>query len=159
MTPKLAKIIQWISDDIVRAAREIMSSDVGVNQKTGTNTLHGSNLYRQIKQSWTADGKNIVIDTIFNGYMHYIEWDRPPMYKKRPPTNAIIKWLREKHIVSSNENIESVAYLISRSIWEKGWKARKITEALDKYVDSGFEHKYADMLFECLMQDLDDWFK
>lgn len=160
MTEQLKIIIREISKDIVEAARRIMASDVGINQKTKPpkNTLVGSNLYKQIKRSWKEDGDNIVIDTFFNYYIGYIEWDRPPKYKKRPPTREIVKWLQRKHIVSSNENINSVAYVIARSIWEKGYKSRKITEALDKYVDSHFDEKYADMIFNALFQEVDNYF-
>ena len=160
MTEQLKIIIREISKDIVEAARRIMASDVGINQKTKPpkNTLVGSNLYKQIKRSWKEDGDNIVIDTFFNDYIGYIEWDRPPKYKKRPPTREIVKWLQRKHIVSSNENINSVAYVISRSIWKKGWKGRKILEALDKYVDSQFDNRYADMLLDALFQEVDDYF-
>lgn len=160
MTEQLKIIIRAISKDIVEAARRIMASDVGINQKTKPpkNTLVGSNLYKQIKRSWKEDGDNIVIDTFFNDYIGYIEWDRPPKYKKRPPTREIVKWLQRKHIVSSNENINSVAYVISRSIWKKGWKGRKILEALDKYVDSNFDEKYADMIFNALFQEVDNYF-
>lgn len=158
MDVQLAKVIQEITQDILKGVRDIMSSDIGINQKVGKNTLVGSNLYNQIKQSWKETNDNVVIDTFFNHYISYIEWDRPPKYGKMPPVIEIIKWLRRKHIVSSNKNIKSVAYVISRSIWEKGWKARKITEALDKYVDSNFDEKYADMIFDALFQEVDDYF-
>ena len=100
----------------------------------------------------------MVIDTLFNHYMGYIEWDRPKEYGNPPPVLEIAKWLRRKHIVSSNENIKSVAYVISRSIWKKGHKGRKIFDMLDKYVDSGFENKYADMIFDALFKEVDDYF-
>ena len=158
MEVQLAKIIQEITNDIVKGARDIMASDVGINQKVGKNTLVGSNLYKQISTSWKETGDNVVIDTLFNHYIGYIEWDRPPEYGDPPPVIEIIKWLRRKHIVSSNENINSVAYVISRSIWKKGHKGRKIFDMLDKYVDSGFENKYADMIFDALFKEVDDYF-
>lgn len=158
MRVELAKVIQEISNDIVRGARQIMDSDVGINTKVGTNTLSHSNLYNQIKQSW-KEGDNIVIDTIFNGYLEYVEWDRPPRYGKRPPVLEIAKWLKRKHIVSSNENIMSVAYAVSYAIWRDGWKGRKVFEALDKYVDSDFDNQYADLIFEGLFKELDNYFK
>ena len=145
MDVQLAKVLQEITNDILKGVRDIMDSDVGINQKVGINTLHNSNLYNQIKQSWKETGDNVVIDTFFNHYISYIEWDRPPKYGKMPPVFEIIKWLRRKHIVSSNKNIKSVAYVISRSIWEKGW-------------DSQFENKYADMLFDALFKEVDDYF-
>ena len=158
MEVQLAKIIQEITNDIVKGARDIMSSDVGINQKVGKNTLVGSNLYRQISTSWKETGDNVVIDTFFNHYIEFIESGRMPKKGKRPPVLEIAKWLRRKHIVSSNENIMKVAYVISRSIWKKGYKARKVLEALDKYVDSGFENKYADMILDALFKEVDDYF-
>ena len=158
MEVQLAKIIQEITNDIVKGARDIMASDVGINQKVGKNTLVGSNLYRQISTSWKETGDNVVIDTFFNHYIESIESGRKPKTGDRPPVLEIAKWLRRKHIVSSNENIKSVAYVISRSIWKKGHKGRKIFDMLDKYVDSGFENKYADMIFDALFKEVDDYF-
>ena len=158
MTIQLAKIIQEITEDIIRAARQVMSSDVGINEKVGFNTLHGSNLYKQISTSWKETGDNVVIDTFFNHYIEFIESGRMPKKGKRPPVLEIAKWLRRKHIVSSNENIMKVAYAVSYVIWRDGYKARKVLEALDKYVDSGFENKYADMIFDALFKEVDDYF-
>lgn len=158
MTIHLAKIIQEITEDIIRAARQVMSSDVGINEKVGFNTLHGSNLYKQISTSWKETGDNVVIDTFFNHYIEFIESGRMPKKGKRPPVLEIAKWLRRKHIVSSNENIMKVAYAVSYVIWRDGYKARKVLEALDKYVDSGFENKYADMIFDALFKEVDDYF-
>ena len=158
MEVQLAKIIQEITEDIIRAARQVMSSDVGINEKVGFNTLHGSNLYKQISTSWKETGDNVVIDTFFNHYIESIESGRKPKTGDRPPVLEIAKWLRRKHIVSSNENIMKVADTVSNAIWRDGYKARKVLEALDKYVDSGFENKYADMIFDALFKEVDDYF-
>lgn len=157
MTIHLAKIIQEITNDIVKGARDIMASDVGINQKVGKNTLVGSNLYKQISTQFKQDD-NIVINLFFNHYIEFIESGRMPKKGKRPPVFEIAKWLRRKHIVSSNDNIMKVAYAVSYVIWRDGYKARKILEALDKYVDSGFENKYADMIFDALFKEVDDYF-
>ena len=147
-----------ITEDILKGAREIMSSDIGINQKVGINTLSGSNLYNQIKWNFQQNEDNIVIDLFFNHYIEFIESGRMPKKGKRPPVFEIAKWLRRKHIVSSNENIMKVAYAVSYVIWRDGYKARKILEALDKYVDSNFDEKYADMIFEALFKEVDDYF-
>lgn len=158
MEVQLAKIIQEIANDIVKGARDIMSSDIGINQKVGKNTLVGSNLYKQISTSWKETGDNVVIDTFFNHYIEFIESGRMPKKGKRPPVFEIAKWLRRKHIVSSNDNIMKVAYAVSYVIWRDGYKARKILEALDKYVDSQFDNKYSDMIFDALFKEVDDYF-
>ena len=158
MTVDLAKIMKEITEDILKGAREIMSSDIGINQKVGKNTLVGSNLYNQIKWNFQQNEDNIVIDLFFNHYIEFIESGRMPKKGKRPPVFEIAKWLRRKHIVSSNENIMKVAYAVSYAIWRDGYKSRKILEALDKYVDSNFDEKYADMIFNALFQEVDDYF-
>lgn len=157
MEVQLAKIIQEITNDIVKGARDIMASDVGINQKVGKNTLVGSNLYKQISTQFKQED-NIVINLFFNHYIEFIESGRMPKKGKRPPVLEIAKWLRRKHIVSSNENIMKVAYAVSYAIWRDGYKSRKIIEALDKYVDSQFENKYADMIFDALFKEVDDYF-
>ena len=157
MEVQLAKIIQEITNDIVKGARDIMASDVGINQKVGKNTLVGSNLYKQISTQFKQDD-NIVINLFFNHYIEFIESGRMPKKGKRPPVFEIAKWLRRKHIVSSNENIMKVAYAVSYVIWRDGYKSRKIIEALDKYVDSQFDEKYADMIFDALFKEVDDYF-
>ena len=157
MDVQLAKILQEITNDILKGARDIMASDVGINQKVGKNTLVGSNLYKQISTQFKQDD-NIVINLFFNHYIEFIESGRMPKKGKRPPVLEIAKWLRRKHIVSSNENIMKVAYAVSYVIWRDGYKARKILEALDKYVDSQFDNKYADMIFDALFKEVDDYF-
>lgn len=158
MNVDLAKIMKEITEDIIKGAREIMSSDIGINQKVGINTLSGSNLYNQIKWNFQQNEDNIVIDLFFNHYIEFIESGRMPKKGKRPPVFEIAKWLRRKHIVSSNENIMKVAYAVSYAIWKDGYKSRKIIEALDKYVDSNFDEKYADMIFDALFQEVDNYF-
>ena len=158
MNVDLAKIMKEITEDILKGAREIMSSDIGINQKVGKNTLVGSNLYNQIKWNFQQNDDNIVINLFFNHYIEFIESGRMPKKGKRPPVFEIAKWLRRKKIVSSNENIMKVADTVSNAIWRDGYKARKITEALDKYVDSNFDEKYADMIFNALFQEVDDYF-
>ena len=158
MNVDLAKIMREITLDILKGAREIMDSDIGINQKVGINTLSGSNLYNQIKWNFQQNDDNIVIDLFFNHYIEFIESGRMPKKGKRPPVFEIAKWLRRKHIVSSNENIMKVAYAVSYAMWGDGYKARKITEALDKYVDSNFDEKYADMIFEAMFKEVDDYF-
>ena len=158
MNVDLAKIMKEITEDILKGAREIMSSDIGINQKVGKNTLVGSNLYNQIKWNFQQNDDNIVINLFFNHYIESIESGRMPKKGDRPSVFEIAKWLRRKHIVSSNENIMKVADTVSYAIWRDGYKARKILEALDKYVDSNFDEKYADMIFNALFQEVDNYF-
>lgn len=158
MNADLAKVMREITNDILKGVREIMDSDIGVNAKVGINTLSGSELYRRIKTSWSENPDEIVISLFFNHYIEFIESGREPKKGKRPPVFEIAKWLRRKKICATNDNIMKVAYAVSYVIWRDGYRARKVLEALDKYVDSRFEQVYADMVFDALMKETDDWF-
>lgn len=158
MNADLAKVMREITNDILKGVREVMDSDIGVNAKVGINTLSGSELYRRIKTSWSENPDEIVISLFFNHYIEFIESGREPKKGKRPPVFEIAKWLRRKKICSTNDNIMKVAYAVSYVIWRDGYRARKVLEALDKYVDSRFEQVYADMVFDALMKETDDWF-
>lgn len=151
-------ICRGIANDIVEAARMVMASDVGINDKVGKNTLADSDLSRQI--DWDIQfGDDTIINVLFNYYLQFIEEGRLPKKGKMPPEKAIIDWLRRKHIVSSNKNIRSVAFLIRRAIWRDGYNARPVLKRLEKETDRLWEDKWADELFEALINDLTEYFK
>ena len=152
-------ICREIAQDIVRAAREVMASSVGINDKVGKNTLVDSDLSKQIDWKIDFSGERVIIDTLFNYYIQFIEEGRKPQTGKMPPEDAIIKWMRRKHIVSSNKNIRSVAFLIRRAIWRDGYNARPVIKTLSDNVDDLWETKWADQLFEALIKDINEYFK
>lgn len=152
-------ICREIAQDIVRAAREVMASSVGINDKVGKNTLVDSDLSKQIDWKIDFSGERVIVDTLFNYYIQFIEEGRKPQTGKMPPEDAIIKWMRRKHIVSSNKNIRSVAFLIRRAIWRDGYNARPILKTLSDNVDDLWETKWADQLFEALIKDINEYFK
>lgn len=149
-------ICREIAQDIVKAAREVMASSIGVNDKVGKNTLADSDLSRQI--DWNIQfGDDVVIQTLFNYYIQFIEEGRKPKTGKMPPEDAIIKWMRRKHIVSSNRNIRSVAFLIRRAIWRDGYNARPVIKTLSDRTDVLWD-KWAEQLFDSLIKDINDFF-
>lgn len=152
-------ICREIAQDIVRAAREVMASSVGINDKVGKNTLVDSDLSKQIEWKIDFSGERVIIDTLFNYYIQFIEEGRKPQTGKMPPEDAIIKWMRRKHIVSSNRNIRSVAFLIRRAIWRDGYNARPVLKTLSDNVDNLWETKWADQLFDALIKDINEYFK
>lgn len=152
-------ICREIAQDIVSAAREVMASSVGINDKVGKNTLVDSDLSKQIDWKIDFSGERVIIDTLFNYYLQFIEDGRRPRTGKMPPEDAIIKWMRRKHIVSSNRNIRSVAFLIRRAIWRDGYNARPVLKTLSDNVDKLWETKWADQLFEALIKDINEYFK
>lgn len=149
-------ICREIAQDIVKAAREVMASSIGVNDKVGKNTLADSDLSKQI--DWSIQfGDDVVIQTLFNYYIQFIEEGRKPKTGKMPPENAIIKWMRRKHIVSSNRNLKTAVFLIRRAIWRDGYNARPVIKTLSDKTDVLWD-KWAEQLFDTLIKDINDFF-
>lgn len=149
-------ICREIAQDIVKAAREVMASSVGINDKVGKNTLADSDLSRQI--DWSIQfGDDVVIQTLFNYYIQSIEDGRKPETGEMPTEKEIIKWMRKKHIVSSNKNIRSAAFLIRRAIWRDGYHARPVIKTLSDKTDVLWD-KWAEQLFDSLIKDINDFF-
>lgn len=158
MTETLPRVIAGFSAALLKAARLVMSSDRGINPKTGTNTLIGSDLSKQIRlQNDLSDLDGILVDVIFNGYMEYVERGRKPG-ARWVPEGPIIDWLKRKHIVSSNENVRSVAYLVRRSIYEKGIKGRPLMDAIIDEGDRLFNDTYAEAMVDAALAPVTEFF-
>ena len=153
MEVELAKIIKSFAEDIVEEARKIMASNIGINEKTGTNTLKDSNLYKQIDWSFREEGEDIIIDTLFNFYITFIEWERPKNYGKMPPISVI-----QKYIAPLNKNIRSTAFVIARAIQRDGHKGRPILATLFKNTGEKWDNELSYKLFNEIIKDLTAYF-
>ncbi len=67
---------------------------------------------------------------------------------KQPPTKAIEKWLKQKSILTDKKKIKGVAYVIARSIGEKGIKATNI------FTDNINKLRKSPLLIEAMKQDV-----
>ena len=94
----------------------------------------------------------------FNHYIEFIESGRMPKKGKRPPVFQIAKWLRRKHIVSSNENIMKVAYAVSYAIWRDGIKGRPVMRTFFNMLDKEWNETYSKQLFEAILHNLTQYF-
>lgn len=158
----IEKILRLFAQDVMLHARHLIGT--AANTKTGTNTMAGSSLQHDLSYDVTGDE----IGIIFNHYIVYVEWDRPPKYGYPPPYKAILAWLKKKNIPPTNfavKTVEQAAWKVRQSIWKKGWDGRLIAgfdgreSPLDKYADEVFERKFADMLADALLNDIDNFFK
>lgn len=153
------KIIRAFALDIINTSRLIMSSYVGINKKVGKNTLKDSMLYRQIDYDVNLnDGDNIVVNTLFNYYIVFINEGRRPMTGSWPKEKDIIKWLLRKNIPTSNQNVRDLAYLIRRAIWRDGYAARPVLDLLEKRVDDSFNENWSIQMFDQICEDLEKYF-
>jgi hypothetical protein len=137
----------------------------GVNPKTGSNTIQGSNLERSIDVYPLEDGIALKIAD----YWEFVArgWEKTGNY---PNTmSAFIKnvddWVKRKNIRFGNMTQSSIVFLITRNIINNGLRARKfmiyddegdltkMIPELKTYLDEWF-----DKLFNAIMTDVNDYF-
>ena len=149
---EIGKIVTEFSKDLMTLVRMVMESNVGVNQKVGTNTLVGSDIYKSLSVRATHDG-DLVFDIILNDYIVFIESGRRKG-AKMPPVEPIIRWARSRGIPTDNGTI----YLIRRAISREGIRPRPILQYVFEEVDREWDEKLADKLFNKIMEEVDKFF-
>lgn len=107
--------------DTIRLIRAVDAALRTTLSKVG---LQDSNLSRETRVITTEDA----IRVIMPDYAVYVDKGRKA--GKRPPVEAIMKWMRDKGIRSkSGIRAVDIAYVIARSIGERGIKPRPFIEA------------------------------
>lgn len=159
---RIKSTLKEVAAQCAAIVRSVMDSEAGVNDKVGVNTLTGSNAYKQVEGIATDDIE--VLQLLVNEYaVLYVdgngfEWARRPVTVKKdqkwPPPQAIAEWAARKGIPTDNKTI----YLICRSIWLEGIKARPFIESSFEIIDANFE-EWADKLFDDLCVGLDEFFR
>lgn len=145
-----------IADDLVTVARSVLDDDtVSTNDKVGRNTLRNSALRGDLEAaiSWTVGG-DPVIKTLFNHYVVYLEWTRPPKYKKRPPIGVLKDWAAKNGIPTDADTLWRISY----AIWRDGHQGRPIFATMDARLERMFVHHWADELYDAILEDLDSFF-
>jgi hypothetical protein len=150
---EIGKIIMEFSKDIMALVRMVMESNVGINSKTGSNTLVNSNIYNTLSVKATNDG-DLIFDIILNDYLVYIENGRSKG-AKMPPVEPIIRWAKSKGIPTDNSTI----YLIRRAISRDGIKARPFMAHVFEELDRGWsDGTWSDEIFNTIISEIDKFF-
>lgn len=148
---KVASVIADIMTEAKSIVLVVMSSELGVNNKVGKNTLIGSDIYENVD----VKSEDIeVVTLLVNDYIDYIENGRKP--GSFPPPHAIAEWCQKKGLPSDN----STVFLICRSIYEKGIAPRPIfdgSEGVWETIDSVFD-AWAEDIFTAITSGLTEWF-
>jgi len=148
----LTRIMYEFGKDIAKIVRMVMESNVGINSKTGGNTLSKSDIYRQLSVISTSDG-DLVFDIMLNDYITFIESGRRKG-AKFPPVEPIVRWARKHGIPTDNSTI----YLIRRAISRDGIKPRPIMAKVFEELDNSWDDGWSDKLFDIIMEKIDKFF-
>lgn len=148
----LTRIMYEFGREIENIVRMVMDSNVGINKKSGHNTLSDSDIYKQLSVMATSDG-DLVFDIILNDYITFIESGRRKG-AKMPPIEPIVRWCKKKGIPSDN----STVYLIRRAISRDGIAPRPIIATVFEELDREWEGAWSDNLFNIIIEQLDKFF-
>lgn len=146
-----AKIINAIKDDIKRLVQEVMSSDLMINKKSGTNTIIGSDLYKSLE---TDGNDDFIFHFYLNDYVQYVESGRRAG-AKFPPVEPIVKWCRKNGIPTDNSTI----FLIRRAISREGIKPRPFIATVFEEMDKIWDKGWSDSIFDTITEELDRYFR
>lgn len=149
---EVGKIVMEFSKDLMTLVRMVMESNVGINSKTGSNTLVNSNIYKTLSVKATNDG-DLIFDIILNDYLVFIESGRRKG-AKFPPVEPIVKWARSRGIPTDNSTI----YLIRRAISRDGIKPRPFMAHVLEEIDREWDDQLADELFNKIISEIDKFF-
>lgn len=149
---EISKIVMEFSKDIMALVRMVMESNVGINSKTGSNTLINSQIYKTLSVKATNDG-DLIFDIILNDYLVFIENGRRKG-AKMPPVEPIERWYKKKFGETPDNN---TIYLIRRAISRDGIKARPFMAHVMEEIDREWVD-VADELFNKIMEEIDKFF-
>lgn len=145
-----------IADDLLALANAVLEDDsISTNVKVGRNTLKDSALRNDLAATISqTNGEDPIIKALFNNYVVFLEWDRPPKYKKRPPIGVLKEWAAKNGIPTDADTL----YRISYAIWRDGHKGRPIFATMDKELDGLFTDDWADELYDALLDNMEKLF-
>lgn len=147
---------QVIANDLLALAKVILEDDsISNNVKVGKNTLRNSLLNDDLTTVWnTATDGNPVIQALFNHYVVYLEWERPPKHKKKPPISVLKDWAAKNGIPTDADTLWAISY----AIWRDGHAGRPIFATMDKELDGLYANDWSDKLFSAITDNLDAYF-
>ena len=162
---RLKEALEELGEQVIQHFRDVMDSDLGINNKTGTNTLHDSNIYKEMEMKAYPDSE--MVQVLINSYADYIDMGRmsrgevetgnftPMKGGGFPPAEVIRDWIVDKlHETPTNRLI----YLISRSIAEKGIRPRPVFSYAWRDLDDMLPD-YLNNIFEAIISSLEEWFE
>lgn len=155
-TEGVQKVIEKIAEDLRALAATILEDDtISTNDKIGRNTLRDSALRGDLEtaiQKTNADDP--VIQALFNHYVVYLEWTRPPKYKKKPPIHVLKDWAERNGIPTDAGTLWAISY----AIWRDGHAGRPIFATMNEELDGLFFGDWSDKLVSAITDTLDSFF-
>ena len=143
---ELDRLAVLIKEEIYRR----FNSNLGVNAKTGENTLKNSNLLRSVEVKSTSDEE--IVFSIAD-YYTYIVGGRKPGWGTPPPTGfveGVTRWVKEKGIHFQGKTQTQTIWMCIKSIVKNGIKGRAV-------LGNGYINDSPDYVLPFLDKFFDNW--
>lgn len=164
---KLHNALRELAESIKQEVLRRMESDAGVNKKTGTNTLIGSDLYKSVDARVASD--NVIVFEIAD-YYTYVVGGRKPGWGVGPPhgfVEGVTRWVRKKGIRFEGKTETQTIWACINSIVKYGIAARPfigngflnddpafVLPFLDEFVED-----FCNRVFDMIIEEIDKFFK
>lgn len=144
--------VHALSEIIMKSLKDILSSDIGVNKKSGKNTLKNSDFAKSLEVLTGLKEDSLEFYVVGNYYWYWIEWGRKPN-RKMPPYEPILRWAKKNGIPTNN----STLYAIRKSIGENGFEGRHFIEPTLSLIEKELD-AWSNKVFESIISMLDSMF-
>lgn len=151
----IVKLTEAMASDVLKLFDQILDEDsIGINKKTGKNSLRDSALNNKVRIRTQQTKDSIVIEALFDNYIDYVEQGRKPRSGKKPPIDALRDWALARGIPTDN----STLFLIGRAIWRDGYEGRPILATLEDEIEKAFNERWAEQLFDAITDEFTKYF-
>ena len=160
----LNELAQMVKNEIILR----LHSSVGINRRTGTNTLIGSNLESSIDVKAVSD--NELVFQIAEHYQYVVTgWKRTHRFPGTYPQfiKNLIDWVRRKNVRLGNMTQNQIVHYLTKRMLMEGreiaprpfinYDENGDASVILPFLDEFFE-KWADSVFERIMDDVNKFF-
>lgn len=144
--------VHSLSEVILKAFKDVLASEVGINPKSGENTLKSSDFARSLEVLTGLEKDSLEFYAIGNYYWYWIENGRKPN-RKMPPFDPILRWAKKNGIPTDN----STLYAIRKSIGENGFEGRHFIEPTLDRIEKDLD-EWSNKVFDSIIAMLDSKF-
>lgn len=146
-------IIKSLAKSFLDAFKAVLGSNRGINQKSGKNTLQGSEMANTATVRYKDKDGDAIVELLVNDYIVFIESGRRKG-AKFPPVEPIVRWCKKNGIPSDN----STVFLIRRAISRDGIPARPIMDYVWQNMEANMDSIFFDALFDNIITELNKYF-
>ncbi|SHG13431.1 hypothetical protein [Dysgonomonas macrotermitis] len=139
----LQQVLSAIAGDVLSITRQVFDE----------NGLRDSSIREKVEVKLSAE-PNPIIRILFDDYLDHIENGRKAGSGEMPSIDELRDWAIRKGIPTTND----VLFAIANAIRRDGIAARPILSILEQRLDTAFEDKWADDLFDAITEELTVFF-